>query len=727
MATQPGTFRSLAEKTLPFAALDRLVTWCPTMDLMTFAAGPAALCLFRMNGQQLWRLALKDKDVEITQVAWRPDGKVLAVGCTDGTSRIVDVNNGRVVHVVTTATRVSGLNWVAQAGTHGRGTVLGLDTAGRLPRLSVLPTASAPDSIFTSKVLVNDIINETAQADETPVDLLFTANADGPMFLNLFGLFSVSGLAIPGSFELDRPVVVAHTSTPDLAVVGLLVRTAGSVVHVPMYVHFIRRFGLDLVHLATAYTRLQGLLAYARDAALALEHDWRALSAAAATHVDALAAALGPDDGSAELMLYEALVTGVPGPAVHAWMKDQLGERGLRAWRKVAVASYDSLRRLVLEHLLPCCDRIAVIVTDLRGLARWRQRGAALGLVPDSFTAVLDTLAEIVRKLHRLVWELNREADGARAFAEWLKYLFEEIAAIEGAQPTEDPAAPTIETKDVAEFVSEHLFGSRLRQYFDPAAATAAAAAPPPPPDAYTPAPLPRTPSAYDGSTLLAMMAALRDVADTAFGQPTAEMKKHTTFGVPTRLAGGDAVVAAMRTLTQADAAVSHAALLDPAAPSTLTLARLVHPADAKAPHAPAVDKTTLAFAGERVLAAEFADDHKLMVLLAADKPTEAAAGRLVSLAYDDTAAFRPPAAAAPALGLAGTPDGFVYDLSAPVPAAEPPALVQERVFGEDFAPVAFAINGEPGRRVGLVLSDDRQRYMVFHLDDDDDDDDMAE
>ena len=67
-------FRTLVEKALPFPVIGDLFTWCPTMDLLTFAPNKSSMCLFRMSGQQVWRFNLNTPSVEITHVSWRPDG-----------------------------------------------------------------------------------------------------------------------------------------------------------------------------------------------------------------------------------------------------------------------------------------------------------------------------------------------------------------------------------------------------------------------------------------------------------------------------------------------------------------------------------------------------------------------------------------------------------------------------------------------------------------------------
>ncbi|KAJ3015043.1 hypothetical protein HKX48_004816 [Thoreauomyces humboldtii] len=51
-------------------------------------------------------------DSEITAVAWKLDGRLVAVGCMDGRVRIVDVETAEVLQVEGTGARVDCIEWV---------------------------------------------------------------------------------------------------------------------------------------------------------------------------------------------------------------------------------------------------------------------------------------------------------------------------------------------------------------------------------------------------------------------------------------------------------------------------------------------------------------------------------------------------------------------------------------------------------------------------------------
>ena len=76
-----------------------LMAWSPKMDILALATLNGAVLLYRLNWQRIWTSNPKDKDkakakddedevkVEVRAIAWRPDGKTLAVGYDNGELR----------------------------------------------------------------------------------------------------------------------------------------------------------------------------------------------------------------------------------------------------------------------------------------------------------------------------------------------------------------------------------------------------------------------------------------------------------------------------------------------------------------------------------------------------------------------------------------------------------------------------------------------------------------
>ncbi|KAG2465409.1 APC4 protein, partial [Polypterus senegalus] len=106
-------FRLFGEKQLPTAVI--FMVWSPKRDLIALANKAGELLLHRLaNFQRVWSLAPNENTgKEISSVAWRPDGKVLAFSLAD-TSRVVlcDVEKAEVLHCFPVESPVACMHWM---------------------------------------------------------------------------------------------------------------------------------------------------------------------------------------------------------------------------------------------------------------------------------------------------------------------------------------------------------------------------------------------------------------------------------------------------------------------------------------------------------------------------------------------------------------------------------------------------------------------------------------
>uniref|UniRef100_A0A8C4QFZ1 Anaphase-promoting complex subunit 4-like WD40 domain-containing protein n=1 Tax=Eptatretus burgeri TaxID=7764 RepID=A0A8C4QFZ1_EPTBU len=106
-------FRQVAEKRVPHQVL--LMRWAPRRDLVALANNAGEVTLHRLsNFQRVWRLAPQEPTgTVVTALAWRPDGKVLAVGYGDtGQLVLCDVEKAAILYSTTSLRDISCMHWV---------------------------------------------------------------------------------------------------------------------------------------------------------------------------------------------------------------------------------------------------------------------------------------------------------------------------------------------------------------------------------------------------------------------------------------------------------------------------------------------------------------------------------------------------------------------------------------------------------------------------------------
>ena len=70
-------FSNITAGTINSPVDPRLLSWCPTMDMVLFtpSQGDGGLIVYRLSGQIVWSVTPRKSQLLPTQIAWRDDGK----------------------------------------------------------------------------------------------------------------------------------------------------------------------------------------------------------------------------------------------------------------------------------------------------------------------------------------------------------------------------------------------------------------------------------------------------------------------------------------------------------------------------------------------------------------------------------------------------------------------------------------------------------------------------
>ncbi|EPS41320.1 hypothetical protein H072_4857 [Dactylellina haptotyla CBS 200.50] len=521
----PLTFEILGERKLVSPAQRRLAAWCPTKDLIAYGLADQTVALYRMNGQKVWQTQKyttgqrsAKKEHNVTQLCWRPDGKLLAVSYDNFITRIIDVQTGRSGHVVemedVTEGRITAIGWVDNrdpaaedaenlepktktdfiniGGTltdDNLGYLFGLfnfDVSNVLPKLSVLPGVTNADITFSSKQNLDSLINVPSIRKEDTMDVLLMGTSKGSFAMNVFDSFVVGSMDLSSLIgENDRYAykITHHQATRSLKTHLLLTtsklqpkyRTGNDKRQGPTVLHaldilFLSNYGPYLGRVTYTITKVQHLLRYVNETILAMAAEWKAMETVETAYMRAQKEFIGAsEEGAAGLEFFELLITGCSSNNMKEWLVDSLGEKGHKKWEKVYTNGYETLRRLAHEHLLPACDRLVVLLSKLRGLARWTDKDSSLGLDPVDYSKLLDLVSGLMAICHEFMGKVNYELDLFSAFIMWLKTAYEEFNSLsEGNEPNPQPEGELlVDTLRVAEFIGKHLQNSILVAYFD--------------------------------------------------------------------------------------------------------------------------------------------------------------------------------------------------------------------------------------------------------------------
>ncbi|KAA8900335.1 anaphase-promoting complex, cyclosome, subunit 4-domain-containing protein [Sphaerosporella brunnea] len=731
---RPAGFRILYQKTLPFAACRGIGAWSPQLDLIAHVTQNDNVLLYRMNGQRVWGIAHKTgDDIKVQTLQWRPDGKMLALGYSDGTTRIYDVNNGKAIHRIVSEVDDSGsvtcLGWVDN---HSHTITLGvppeaktvectpqtlfdLDIGSMLPRLSTLPATAGPESTFTSKTTLEALVNSVSKGGEgSHLDVLLIGQEGGKVLLNIFESFLIGTMDLSSLCHQLKPrsTLLRHTASQDLSTHALLIAEpeTGRLLFATMDILFVQQFGQYLFQLASTSTRVQALIRYMRETVTSIETEFKTFNDLSQKYVNIIneeAQKVGSDVG---LEMFEFLVTGGPSSILKEWLADVLTERGQKRWEKSSTTGYETIRRVVHENLLPTCERLIVLFSRLRGLARWKESGSPLGLEPEDFTRCLEVVASITLYAHEFISAINHEFDLFKSFMMWLRYSLDQLATVINIdeKPTEDPQ---IDHLKVADYVGEFLKESSLKPFMkrntkpklsDHKERGESIL------DLYS-----KTERSATAPGFMELAEYLDELSKTVFSKPQQAMRQQLRVSKPVLLreSGVDKIdtrIVDSKSYTCLYPGKDNGGLVliircEISINGGLSSISKIGCAKMEVPR------------NYDVADMKFVDDN-LIILLLVQQDTKASEMLTVdfsALDYDE--GFNPSRTSRSV---------YSYARSLPYQKMKP---VMHRTFESNFLAAQVMVNGKEGRRVGSVLANDDMSYFVFDLDHTEDDEEEEE
>ncbi|KAJ6031834.1 hypothetical protein N7540_002566 [Penicillium herquei] len=494
MTEEGPQLASVGEKSLPAKCKPSTLAFCPTMDLIALATEDEELRVFRLNGQRVFGgsfggdpyLGEDEEDGEVRAVAWKENGRLLAVACGDGSVRIMSAYSGKTVHHYPVyqspgedisspkkeniTPKVMCLGWGVNftdskamqkhlQGSAGRLSVddllspgvhpskaasvlkadlprelASIDIESSLPKLSVLPATGAEDDLFSSRASIDAIFHSSVKDTGDSVDVLFVGFDDGSVHLRIFDCFEIGSFPIGDSTGVAKSRrILRHTSHPVSSTHALISTPAPSssgssptptpLSLVTLDLRFITKSGRYLSLLASKTTQLQNLLRYISAVQRQIELEWKNAQELPARFLRSVTEDLKEKcECDFVTAMYHFVVTGHCFEPMREFLVDIIGERGHKRWEKAVAGGYENIRRLTHECLLPALERSQILLGRLVGLSKFSKLSDVLGLDTTKLNAIVETLDCLHLLSHCIMINANQELDQFNAFSRWLKH-----------------------------------------------------------------------------------------------------------------------------------------------------------------------------------------------------------------------------------------------------------------------------------------------------------------
>ncbi|XP_059150543.1 anaphase-promoting complex subunit 4-like isoform X2 [Physella acuta] len=425
MSEEPKRFKLREEKHV--VAEIEIMAWSPTMDLLALANVNGDVLVNRLSWQRVWSLPPPTEGDKVGGFAWRPDGKVIAVGYKSGVLRICDVEKGDLVYVGSVKGGVTCIEWQEQS----RHMCEKPERYAEDNSASYLPTAHQLNSLYSDNNLSKDqsgleayerFRSLTAQRE---LNMLMVGTSLSEVNLFSYGAFptgviDVSVDDVSGCQHVDSAII-----SPDLSCLSVVVKSISdgqvsfwnktySTSLLLARHEEIRILSSKYVMIASAQMELHVIIQQMCEAweEILREMDSKLLKFAETKRQG--------NQGSISNDFLELLLFGTTSLELQSFLLQDLTDKGLKKLGFSIENSYSNIQKLVVRQLQRVSQNITSHLSDLHGMSQWYDKFGVLGLGTATVQKAVKMAGAFAISASELQQVIDTSIKNFKAFFRWL-------------------------------------------------------------------------------------------------------------------------------------------------------------------------------------------------------------------------------------------------------------------------------------------------------------------
>ncbi|CAN9501014.1 unnamed protein product [Ophioblennius macclurei] len=449
-----NAFRQVGEKQLPHPVL--CMAWSPKKDLIALANTAGELLLHRLDGlPRVWSLPPSEyPGEEITAIAWRPDGKILAFSVGD-TKQVVlcGVEKAEILHVFPTQFAVTCMHWMeVTEESNDLSSFYNAEDESKvfLPKLPTLPKSYSTSSKIFSEEKSDEMLNLLG---EIKLNILVLGGQARVVELYAYGMYKIAtlsgvsgvcrSLSLSGDLKSLSVVTVVSSANSSKEFCYIQLDTGLLSDYLPEVTRMARKF----THISTSLQYLNLSLTCMCEAweDILIQMDLRLTK-----FVQEKNTSTQVQDEFLELLLF-----GKSSPELQALLMNQLTVKGLKKLGLSIESSYSSIQKLVISHLLSGAEALLYHLSEVKGMSLWKQKFEPLGLDSTAIEDAITAVGSFSLKANELLQVIDKSMKNFKAFFRWLY-----VAMLRMSDEHVPPELNKMTQKDiafVADFLSEHF------------------------------------------------------------------------------------------------------------------------------------------------------------------------------------------------------------------------------------------------------------------------------
>uniref|UniRef100_A0A2H1VIF7 Anaphase-promoting complex subunit 4 n=1 Tax=Spodoptera frugiperda TaxID=7108 RepID=A0A2H1VIF7_SPOFR len=435
-----------------------LMVWSNRLDLLALSNFKGEVQIHRLHWQKVWNLPPPKENVTVCAMAWRPDGKALAIGYSSGAVFIVDIEDKEILdrydleqedpdEFDTNRFGITCITWAVRSDT------LESATDPSIYDDSSIFLQNLPSCNGNSQGTDENIKDYKEFIPPNQLNMLMVGYGTGYIYLNIFGRypFGTIHLAQVAKDDFGEYKVLDICMSDDFSMMQVLYldRMTSHLFVSLINTSVLSAFAEEMYIVAKKHGDIVKMISYLDQTMISITEAWEHILLEMDTKMAEYAASVPEGGVSADLL--ELLMLGTPSDELELYLLQKLTVNDLKKFGNSIELSYSTIQKLVLKQLNIVGQNLTYYLSELRGLTRIPDRYQILGIEESTVTEAIRACCAFLNKCLELQQVIDTSMRNYKAFFRW---LFVVIVRLLGEQtPSEIVKITQQELGHIAEFL----------------------------------------------------------------------------------------------------------------------------------------------------------------------------------------------------------------------------------------------------------------------------------
>lgn len=441
------SIRQLEEKNVA-NEIDKLL-WSDLMDLVAFSNVKGEVALHRLSWTRAWSLGPPNENDIVKGLAWRPDGKVLAIGYSSGVVLSVNVENKATTNSLQINGNISCIHWAQEI----------VEMKDQNKNTSTVDETKDFKYFDSSLVYLSDFSNTngSSKGDNTfnlsknqkELNLLMIGTEEGFLYISIFGTFPCVCISINELINENCSLISISTSESLHVIFVTIKDTHGNLKIVSLNSSIFKAHKKEIFSVGIKYEYLNSLINHLSTGISNVKENWETILLEMDSKLDRFASKV--TEGTLSTDFLDLLMFGISSEEMQEFLLHDLTKKGLEKFGQTIEMCYGNIQKLLLKNITKIGQSLAYHLTELRGMARLESRYSAIGLKETEIAAAIKKNGQFIIKTGEMQQVINMAMISYKAFFRW---LYSAIMNLIGESvPTEIPKMTQQDVSCIAEFL----------------------------------------------------------------------------------------------------------------------------------------------------------------------------------------------------------------------------------------------------------------------------------